>query len=166
MLAFFRTAGGGGPRGYTLIEMAIAASILGLVSMASGPSVFRAMEALRFRRAVEDMAGVLRIVRAEAIAARRTTHVAFNAGNGQFHTARDENANGVIDATEWRPLATRIPTQYIGSASPPVGRFSARGIFFTSTGLWAVRLNGPDSTVRFLNVLPSGHIAVTESAMP
>lgn len=152
--------------GYTLLEMAIAVSIMGLFSVMAAPSLHRTIQDLRFRRSAEEVVGILKTIRAEAVTRQRSMHVALNPVAQQFYVGWDQNGDGVIGASEWNPIASNLPAGLLRSNQLPNGRFNSRGMFHAPVSFWELELMGPLAQKRYVYVFPSGHIALTEERLP
>ena len=152
--------------GYTLLELAIGVSLLGMMSVMTGPSLHRTIQDLRFRRSAEEVVGILKTVRAEAVTRQRSMHLALNPLAGQFYVGWDRNGNGSVDASDWSPIAATLPAGLFRSSPVPNGRFNSRGMFHTHASPWEVELVGPQGQQRYVYIFPSGHIALTEERLP
>lgn len=145
--------------------MAIAVSLLGMMSVLTGPSLHRTIQDLRFRRSAEEVVGILKTVRAEAVTRQRSMHIALNPVAGQFYVGWDRNGDGAVSTAEWSPVMATLPSGLF-RGNVPNGRFNSRGMFHTPLSFWELQLVGPQGQTRYVYVFPSGHVALTEERLP
>ena len=92
-------------RGYTLIELMVVISIIGLVLAIGTPGIVRFIRHYQSRDAAQIVSGVLRQARSRAIHERNNYVVFFNlSNNSMFLLDDDGGGNGNPDNPQFNPV--------------------------------------------------------------
>lgn len=97
-------------RGFSLVEMLIVLTVLGIMAAVAVPTFLKDDPAADVRHAADRLANVLRQARFRAVSLKRPVHVEFEPGGaGGFYTAyADHDGDGDVHGTAPEVEATRI----------------------------------------------------------
>jgi type II secretory pathway pseudopilin PulG len=90
-----RCVGAGPEAGFSLVDLLVAAALVGGLAGMAVPLMTQATDAARARAAAGYVAGRLRLARIQAVRAGAATALVFDADDGSFRLCRDGNGNGV-----------------------------------------------------------------------
>ena len=87
-------------RGFSLTELMVVISIMGILLAVSSPALSRFVANWRLNGAASQMARVLRAARSTAVNKNIDVVFVFDQDAGEYHFLEDTNSNGVADAGE------------------------------------------------------------------
>ena len=96
-------------RGFTLTELMIVITIMGVLAAVSAPSLGRYAANWRLNGAASQMAMSLRAARSTAVNKDIDTVFLFDKDAGQYHVLEDNNGNGGADAGERESSVQDLP---------------------------------------------------------
>jgi type II secretion system protein H len=150
----------GSAEGFTLVEVIIVISIMGIIAIMAAPSFIQWSRNLQYRSAAMSVVSVLRQARNQAITTNREQQVAFNPSASGFGIQAGDRANNVQSsgwgaATNW----VSIPSTVITSPATTI-RFIPDGV--ASSGTSTVQIKDTSGAVHFyVTVTQIGRISVT-----
>lgn len=97
-------------RGFSLTELMIVISILGLLVAVSSPALARFAANWRLNGAAATMAMHMRAARSAAVNKNIDVVFIFDQDAGEYHFLEDENSNGNADAGERETSVQELPT--------------------------------------------------------
>jgi prepilin-type N-terminal cleavage/methylation domain-containing protein len=97
-------------RGFTLTELMIVITIMGVLLAVSVPALSRYYSNWRLNGAASQMAMSLRAARSTAVNKDIETVFLFDKDAGQYHILEDANGNGDADAGERESTVQDLPT--------------------------------------------------------
>lgn len=98
-----------GVRGFSLTELMIVISILGLLLAVSTPALSRFAASWRLNGAAAKMAMSLRAARSAAVSKNIDVVFVFDQDAGEYHFIEDSNGNGVADGGERETSVQDLP---------------------------------------------------------
>jgi len=96
--------------GFTLIELMISISIMGLIVILSVPNFSRFLQSWKLTGDSNRFAATLRTARAAAIAKNINVIFDFNTDDGTFSYYEDNDRDGTWDGNEYRSATYRLET--------------------------------------------------------
>jgi type IV fimbrial biogenesis protein FimT len=96
-------------RGFTLVEMMIVVSIMGVLLAVSAPAMARFLGHWRLNGAASEMAMVMRAARSAAVNKDINVVFTFDDAQGQYSFLEDSNGNGDADAGERQSVVQQLP---------------------------------------------------------
>lgn len=106
----------GAIRGFTLTELMIVVSIMGLLMAVVTPPVMRWTNSWRLDGETSKMATILRGARSTAVNKNINVIFVFDQSNGQYYTVDDTNGDGAASAGEWVSAVHSLPPGFEISA--------------------------------------------------
>ncbi len=100
-------------RGFTLTELMIVISILGLVLLASTPAMMRYADTWRLEGETSRMVTAMRAARSTAVARNTNVIFVFNQSDGEYFTVEDTNGDGDADAGERTGPVHALPAGFV-----------------------------------------------------
>jgi prepilin-type N-terminal cleavage/methylation domain-containing protein len=146
-------------RGYSLTEVMMVVSIVGLMAAMVYPDMKRQAAGSRLEDSASDVVGLLRAAREEAIGGNLDVEVNCSTNANRVTWRADYDRNGIIETDEVRDEA--FSTESGVSWTMPNGwaAFTSRGMFRSGGGgHWELRAQVPDGRQRFIYLVPSGQI--------
>jgi prepilin-type N-terminal cleavage/methylation domain-containing protein len=124
-------------KGFTFIEILLVIGIIGLLLLASYPSIQNTLETRNLENATKYILTTMQRAKLEAVRTKVSHRVRFSNSSGDWEfliEARDQ-----VDPTQWNPLpgAIRktIPSRFVVSVSlPTLANPADPGVIFTSLG--------------------------------
>jgi len=95
-------------RGFTLVELMITISILGLIAILSVPNYQRFMHGWRLNGETQQLASALRTARSSAVMKNIDVVFTFNTDDGTYSWFEDTNRNGNLDNGEYQSAEYNI----------------------------------------------------------
>ncbi len=95
--------------GFTLVELMIAVSILGLVIILSVPNFSRFINTWRLKGEAEQFGVALRTARSVAVMKNIDVVFSFNANNNTYSYFEDKDRDGSIDSDEYESAIHELP---------------------------------------------------------
>ena len=141
--------------GYTVIELVTILAIIAITALAISPVIGASLSDSKARGAAEQVAGALRLARANAIATAATYRVTLSPGTIAIACANDCPASRPPDTTE--PVATGA------TLIPPDNpiNFSPKG---AASPAGTVTVRYQDATVWIVTVTPNGRVRTCKSS--
>lgn len=167
-------------RGYSAVELLVAMAIISILTAFAAPSLVRTYRSYQMDDAANQVAGMVKFTRYEAIRRNNTLNCVVTLVNGQVAIFSDDNGNGAINANERQVLlsgqATLVASAAVsGAASLPAAvnvaavttvnpangviAFDGRGAK-TTAGANVYWVGNANYGFRAVVVLPSGSIEV------
>ncbi|MDP3939733.1 MAG: GspH/FimT family pseudopilin [Deltaproteobacteria bacterium] len=150
-----------GRRGFTLTELMIVVSIMGLLLAVSVPAMGRFMQTWRLNGEVNQMATFLRLARTAAVSKNTDVVFVFDATAGEYYYIEDTDGNGALNAGEYASAVQTFPAG-IGIDSYTIPQqwitFGSRGN--TVDGGSLILRNTRDTTKRIRVFSGTGNITI------
>jgi prepilin-type N-terminal cleavage/methylation domain-containing protein len=99
-----------GVRGFSLTELMIVISIMGVLLAVSAPALSQYAANWKLNGAVSDMAMVIRAARSTAVNKDINVVFLFDKDGSQYHALEDTNGNGTSDAGERETSVQDLPS--------------------------------------------------------
>ena len=126
----FRSKIGSG--GFSLIEMLVVISILGIAAAAAIPNMIAWRSGLQFRAAVNELRNDLESAKTRAVKENARVTVVFDPAAGQYRmNYQDPDANTILLKSQTLPAGVRIAAHTLGLNNQT--SFSSRGTADTGT---------------------------------
>jgi prepilin-type N-terminal cleavage/methylation domain-containing protein len=95
--------------GFTLTELMIVISIMGLLLAVSVPAMGRFLQSWRLNGEANEVATFLRLARAAAVTKNTNVVFVFDASAGEYYYFEDDDDDGVHDAGEYESALKELP---------------------------------------------------------
>jgi Tfp pilus assembly protein FimT len=146
--------------GFTAVELAVVAGIVGVLAGAAALSYFRWLPSYRLQNAAAELDCALRQARMQAISHGRPVRAIFDLPGKRCAIWEDLNTNGVADSGEQTLCVLDDKPDCTLQANMTQGVFNARGAFEASSAAYlSITVTVSGAGARYLHVLPSGHSA-------
>jgi prepilin-type N-terminal cleavage/methylation domain-containing protein len=96
-------------RGFSLTELMIVVSIMGLLLAVSAPAMGRYLQTWRLNGEANEMATVLRLARTAAVTKNTNVVFVFDATDGEYYYIEDADGNGVHNGGEYQSALQEFP---------------------------------------------------------
>ncbi len=124
-------------KGFTFIEILLVIGIIGLLLLASYPSIQNTLETRNLENATKNILTTMQRAKLEAVRTKVSHRVRFSNSSGDWQfliEARDQ-----VDPTQWHPLPgaviKTIPSRFVTSVSlPTLANPADPGVIFTALG--------------------------------
>jgi len=97
-------------RGFTLVELMISISIIGLIAVLSVPSFSRFLQSWKLAGEANEFASTLRTARAAAIVKNISVVFTFDTDDETFFYYEDSDRDGTLDNSEYSSATYRLET--------------------------------------------------------
>lgn len=97
-------------RGFTLVELMISISIMGLITVLAVPGFTRFLQSWKLQGDANQFATVLRTARAAAVTKNSSVVFTFDTDNDNYFYFEDTNRNGARDNGEYRSAVYNLET--------------------------------------------------------
>ncbi len=158
-MKYFVQRGGRRRPGFSLVEMMIAISILGLVAVLTVPEIVGRMPRLRLEKAVSELYSDLRMARMQAISFNTRVQVRVLPSTRTYTIWTDKDRDGQVDEGELvsKSMAdvrglTLTGLNYTGTFQPK-GTFDPGGFYY-----WYAFVNVQGAGGRYIYIFPSGEV--------
>jgi Tfp pilus assembly protein FimT len=151
--------------GYTLIDLAVALAIMGIVGFFGVLAVRNVMPRHYLNGAAAAIRAELRTARMQARTEGYPVLMVLNTWSNALQAKIDRNLNSTYESDEIRTLALDGYGDVSISASTTVGVFRASGAFQCATGMWKINLSLPSSESRYVYVFAGGEVEDVEDSL-
>ena len=152
--------------GFTLVEIAIVAALLALISAFALIDYRSSQPRYRLERATARLATDLSAARMKAISECLPVTVAFDTHGNYYTISSDSNTNGTIDASEIEIECLDDSVNMVIGGSCSQGVFSVNGSFSASVPFWLIQLDvDQEDEERLIYVLPNGQVRCTTNEL-
>jgi type IV fimbrial biogenesis protein FimT len=111
-----RANAGGAARGFTLVELMITISIIGILAVLSLPAYSKFTQNWKLGGEADQFAGVLRAARSAAVMKNIDVVFTFDRNNGTYSYFEDKDRDGIRDAGEYRSAVYHFTSGIVISA--------------------------------------------------
>jgi prepilin-type N-terminal cleavage/methylation domain-containing protein len=124
-------------KGFTFIEILLVIGIIGLLLLASYPSIQNTLETRNLENAAKDILTTLQRAKFEAVRTKVSHRVRFSNSSGDWQFLIE--SRDLIDPTQWNPLPGNIiktiPSKFVISVSlPTLANPADPGVIFNAVG--------------------------------
>lgn len=151
--------------GFTLVEIMIVVSIMGIIALMAGMFWRGQMPRNRVNDVADRLQAQLRAARLYAISAARPVSVSLDPGARVLTTSVDENGDGSIVSNEVSRITLSTVSMLKLFTTSTGGVFRASGSFSCPAGYWRVVVRHAGASDRYVYVLQGGHVQATEQAL-
>lgn len=147
--------------GFTLTELMVAISIIGILAVVSLPAYTRFLHNWKLNGEADQLAGVMRAARAAAVMKNINAVFSFNMDANTFFYFEDNDRDGARDSNEYRSATFTLPPDIDISAHTLTGTtltFGAMGNTAASGTITLRNVNNRTRTVRIFG--GTGNIVV------
>lgn len=103
----------GANRGFSLAELMIVVTIMGLVLAVSSPAMMRFADSWRLEGEISKMSTVMRAARSTAVTRNVNVLFIFDQTDGEYYTVEDTNGDGSATAGERQSPVHTLPAGFV-----------------------------------------------------
>jgi prepilin-type N-terminal cleavage/methylation domain-containing protein len=148
--------------GFSLPELIVSVGVMGLVSAGIVTTVFNRMPTYRLEQAAGQLLTDLRRARMLAASRNLDARITFNGERKQYSIWTDLNGDGDQDSGEVEMKSLEGNQQLGMWTYPDSGTFHPNGTFSSGWSYGYIRVYMPKAGYRYIHVLPSGHVNLSE----
>ncbi|MBI5445182.1 MAG: prepilin-type N-terminal cleavage/methylation domain-containing protein [Deltaproteobacteria bacterium] len=153
-------------RGFSLVELMVTVSIIGVAGLAAAPSMLDVVPKYRVDGAAKTLASEMQLVRMRAVARNRIHYVTFDA-TAQTITVQEEDPGGARQTVQTLQLDSQFPNVslgYHGVTAPDGSGVISQAASFGAGGAEATFFpTGVMAESGFFYVLPTTDVAATRN---
>ncbi len=154
-----------GRSGFTLVDLMIAVTVMGLIAFMAMPAIVKKMPERRLEGAVSAVVAQLRTAREQARSESRAVVVEIDARARCVTLKSDRNGNNVYETDETTALDLQSFTGVEIFANATNGVFHARGEFHCNASSLKIVLKAGNAGERFVYVFPGGHVESSRDSL-